>query len=65
VFVHEGSILMVTGEGFIHIGFYYKLCLSSRNFMILLHTCNNISSPACDHDDYQSNGKRVVQFWKI
>jgi hypothetical protein len=40
VFVHEGSISMVTGEGFIHIDFYYKLCLSSRNFVILPHTCN-------------------------
>ena len=40
VFVHEGSISMVTGEGFIHISFYYKLCLTSRNFVILPHTCN-------------------------
>jgi len=40
VFVHEGSISMVTREGFIHIGFYYELCLSSRNFVILPHTCN-------------------------
>jgi hypothetical protein len=40
VFVHEGSISVVTREGFIHIGFYYKLCLSSRNFVTLPHTCN-------------------------
>ena len=40
VFIHEGSILMVTGEGFIHISFYYKLCFSSKNFVILPHTCN-------------------------
>jgi hypothetical protein len=40
VFVHEDSISMVTREGFILIGFYYKLCLSTRNFVILPHTCN-------------------------
>jgi len=40
VFVHNGSISVVTTEGFIHIGFYYKLCLSFRNFVILPHTCN-------------------------
>jgi hypothetical protein len=40
VFVYEGSISLVTREGFIHISFYYKLCLSSRNFVILPHTCN-------------------------